>query len=54
MKLKKKICIINPNTSSKMTSGIGKVAKKIISSKKEFEPLVALNPTSSRMPGKPS
>ena len=30
MKLKKKICIINPNTSSEMTSGIGKVAKKDI------------------------
>ena len=32
MKTKKTICIINPNTSSEMTNGIAKVAKKIISS----------------------
>ena len=32
MKSKKKICIINPNTSEEMTNGIAKVAKKLISS----------------------
>ena len=32
MKSKKKICIINPNTSVKMTEAIGNVAKKFISS----------------------